>query len=365
MGKSMSQSATKGIGIIFGCIIGLLVLAGCAGMPVSGGHEPAAQFIYPPYDGLKKRLAVIRFDNKVKTPIPDASWQIGEGLSEMLTTELFKTGRFIMVERAALADIVKEQELGQTGLVRKETVARVGELLGAQLLITGAVTEFEAQSSGGAGGLGYGGFALNLQVQNAHVGVDIRLIDSSTGQILKSFNADAKAQSTGLGFSGNIRGVSFGSEAFEKTPLGQATREAIFKAVMFIVGEMEMVPWTGRVIQIKEGQVYVNAGSNVNLKPDAKLAAYAKGEDLIDPATGLSLGSQDTRVGTIMLKDIQERFSIGAFSGQGVLKRGDLVRFEAVQAVPPATPITPVRMDRVPGAGVPETVQQVPHNEGR
>lgn len=328
MGKSLSHSATKKIGIVFGCIVGLLGLAGCAGMPIAGEPEPTVQFIYPPYDGLKKRLAVIRFDNKVKTPIPDASWQIGEGLSEMLTSELFKTGRFIMVERAALTDIVKEQELGQSGLVRRETAARVGELLGAQLLITGAVTEFEAQSSGGAGGIGYAGFAISLQAQNAHVGVDIRLIDSSTGQILKSFNADAKAQSTGLGFSGNIQGVSFGSEAFNKTPLGQATREAIYKAVMFIIQEMELVSWTGRVIQVKDGHVYVNAGSNVNLKPGARLAAYVKGEDLIDPATGLSLGSKDTPVGTVTISEVQDKFSIGSFSGTGALKRNDLLRFQ-------------------------------------
>lgn len=307
---------------------GVLLLAGCAGMSVPGGPEPTAQFTYPPYDGLKKRLAVIRFENKVKTPIPDASWQIGEGLTEMLTSELFKTGRFIMVERAALTDIVKEQELGQTGLVRKETAAKVGELLGAQLLITGAVTEFEAQSSGGGGGIGYGGFALKLQTQNAHVGVDIRLVDSSTGQILKSFNADAKAQSTGLGFAADIQGVVFGSDAFQKTPLGQAAREAMYKAVMFIIQEMDLVPWTGRVVQVKDGHVYVNAGANVNLKPGVKLAAYVKGEDLIDPATGLNLGSKDSLVGTLTLTEVLDKFSMGSFAGAGALKRGDLVKFQ-------------------------------------
>lgn len=345
--------------------IAVLLLAGCAELPVMGASEPPPQFIYPPYDGLKKRVAVIRFENKVKTPIPDVSWNIGEGLGEMLTTELFKTGRFIMVERAALADVVKEQELGQTGLVRKETAAKVGELLGAQLLITGAVTEFEAQSSGGAGGIGYGGFALNLQVQNAHVGVDIRLVDASTGQVLKSFNADATAQSKGLGLMGDVKGVSFGSEAFTKTPLGQATREAIFKAVMFIVSEMEVVPWTGRVIQVNGKDVYVNAGSNINLTPGLVLAAYIKGEDLIDPATGLNLGSQDTRVGTVALREAQERFSIGNFSGQGALKRGDLVRFEAVRAVPQASLVNPVTMDAVPVARDSGVIQQAPPNEGR
>jgi hypothetical protein len=280
----------------------------------------------------------------------------------MLTSELFKTGRFIMVERAALADIVKEQELGQTGLVRGGTAAKVGELLGAQLLVTGAVTEFESQSSGGGGGIGYAGFNLRLQMSNAHVGVDIRLVDSSTGQILKSQYASGTAKTTGIGFGANVEGVQFGSDAFQKTPLGEATREAIFKAVLFIISEMENLPWTGRVVQVKGGDVYLNAGSNVNLRPGLVLAAYAKGEDLIDPATGLSLGSQDTRVGTITLKDIQERFSIGVFSGQGgALRRGDLVRFEAVPAVPQASPVAPVRpvtMDVVPGVGDPRTIQQ-------
>lgn len=311
-----------------------LLVVGCAGMPVPGGPGQgasslqAAQFTYPPFDGLKKRLAVIRFENKVKTPIPDASWKIGEGLTEMLTTELFKTGRFILVERAALTDIVKEQELGQTGLVRKETVAKVGELLGAQLLITGAVTEFEAQSRGGGGGVGYRGFALQLQTRSAHVAVDVRLVDATTAQILSSFNAEALAQETGIGFAARVEGVTFGSDAFEKTPLGQATREAIQKAVMFIIKEMERVPWTGRVVQVKDGDVYLNAGGNVNLKAGTTLAAYVKGEDLIDPATGLNLGSKDTIVGSVTLRDIQDKFSIGTFSGNGALKRGDIVKFQ-------------------------------------
>ena len=212
--------------------------------------------------------------------------------------------------------------------MRKETVAKVGELLGAQLLITGAVTEFEAQSKGGGGGVGYRGFALQLQTSSAHVAVDVRLVDATTAQILSSFNAEALASETGIGFAARVQGVNFGSDAFQKTPLGQATREAIQKAVLFIIKEMERVPWTGRVVQVKDGDVYLNAGGNVNLKAGAKLAAYVKGEDLIDPATGLNLGSRDTLIGAVTLREIQDKFSIGTFSGNGDLKRGDIVRFQ-------------------------------------
>ena len=281
-----------------------------------------------PYVGIKKRLAVIRLDNKVKTPLPDASWQLGEGLTEMLTNELFRTGRFTMVERAALADIVKEQELGQTGLIRKETAARVGDLLGAQLLVAGAVTEFEAASGGGGSGINVGGFALSLQTSSAHVAVDIRLVDAATGQILKSHSAAAKAQETGVAVAAAIRGTTFGSDAFQKTPLGQATREAIGKAVNFICAEMDAVVWSGRVVQVKGQDVYINAGLNMNLRPGLAMDAFVKGEELTDPSTGLSLGSRDAFAGIVTLTQVENQFSVGTFNGNGVLRRGDLLKLK-------------------------------------
>lgn len=292
------------------------------------GEQTASASTMPAYTGIKKRLAVLRFDNKVKTPMPDASWQIGEGLSEMLVSELFKTGRYTMVERAALSDVVKEQELGQTGLVKRETATKVGELLGAQLLVAGAVTEFEATSGGGGGGFGFGGFALALKTNAAHVAVDIRLVDSTNGQILKSFSAAGKAQESGLAFAGNVRGTQFGSDAFQKTPLGQATREAISKAVNFICAEMDSVVWTGRVVQVKEQDVYVNAGANMNLRPGLALDAFVKGEELSDPSTGLSLGSRDAFAGVVTLTQVEDKFSVGTFNGNGTLRRGDILKMK-------------------------------------
>src|ERR1700675_2608549 len=88
----------------------------------------------------KIRIAVAAFENKAKSPFLDPSWKIGEGLAEMLTSEVCKTGQFIVVERLALGDIVREQELGQTGLIRGETAARTGQVLGAQILVKGAIT---------------------------------------------------------------------------------------------------------------------------------------------------------------------------------------------------------------------------------
>ncbi len=300
--------------------------AGTASSTTAGAAAVAAALPPKPYDGIRKRLAVLRLENKTRTPIPDASWQLGEGLTEMLTTELFKTGRFVMVERAALADVVKEQELGQTGLVTKETASRVGDMLGAQLLVTGAVTEFDESSAGGGTGINVAGIAFGYRGNTAHVAVDVRLVEVNTGQILKSFSAVGKAQDAGWALSGTRGVTTIGSDAFNKTPLGQATREAIARAVAFISSEMETMPWTGRVVAAKGDEILLNAGQNANLRPGAKFVVYSKGEDLRDPATGAVLGSRDTLVGTVVVRDVQELFSVGVLEGRGSVKRGDVVK---------------------------------------
>jgi curli biogenesis system outer membrane secretion channel CsgG len=54
--------------------------------------------------GPKKRIAVATFDGA-------GGSDVGGGLSSQLTAELLKTGRFVVLERADLATVLREQEL--------------------------------------------------------------------------------------------------------------------------------------------------------------------------------------------------------------------------------------------------------------
>src|SRR5262245_1503670 len=104
------------------------------------------------YDGPKARVAVARFTDKT-----GKGWwtgQIGDGMADMLATALFHSNRYIVLERQTLGDVLKEQDLGAAGRIKKGTEAPVGEIEGAELLITGAVTEFEGAQSGVGGGIG-------------------------------------------------------------------------------------------------------------------------------------------------------------------------------------------------------------------
>ncbi|TAN40087.1 MAG: hypothetical protein EPN25_08865 [Nitrospirae bacterium] len=289
--------------------------------------KSAPEVVYAPYTGPKKRVAVTKFDNKVKGTY--GSWNIGEGMAEQLTTALIKTGRFVVVERQALQDVLGEQELGQTGVIKKETAAKVGQVLGAQIIVRGVVSEFEQSESGGGGGIGFGGFRVGGRSSNAHVGIDIRLIDASSGQVLTSHNSVGKVESSGIAVGVSRGMLDFGADSFKNAPIGQATRQAIEDAVKFIVDTMETVPFTAKVVKIEGKKIYINIGSNMNVRSGTKMYAYALGDDLVDPDTGLRLGADEKLLGTVEVRDVQSKFSIGYMvSGNGPLKRGDVLKLQ-------------------------------------
>jgi len=246
----------------------------------------------------------------------------------MLTSELSKTGQFIVVERQGLGDIVREQELGQTGLVRGETAARTGQVLGAQILVKGAITEFEQRASGGGLDVTTRRFDIGGQVQNAHVALDIRLIDASTGQVIASHNAAKVVPAARGGFQARPGNVTFGGDAFFQTPLGQATRAAMQDALQFIMATaFKAVIPSFSIVKVEGGSAYINAGANSNVRVGDVYMVYSRGDDLVDPDTGLKLGSDERMIGSLQITNVQEKFSIGAIrGGAGAMKRGDLVK---------------------------------------
>lgn len=298
----------------------------CAPVPVQLAPAPA------PYTGVKKRIAVAKFDAVVISAAHFTGWDIGGGLAAQLTTALVESGRFVVVERAILSDILREQQLGAQRLVPKETAAQVGKLIGAQVLIVGSVTEFEQAEKGGSLGIGLGGRSMGLglggQAIEGHVGMDVRLVDTTTGQVLTSKRVEAKASATGVSLTVDTRDVTFGGDAFYKTPIGQAARQAIHEAVALIVREMEGVPWTGRVADLLGDRVLVNAGQDMNLRTGMVLVVSGVVKEVTDPATGVSLGVIEALLGEIQIEQVQEKFSVARLITGSLPKRGDLLRLK-------------------------------------
>ena len=66
-----------------------------------------------------------------------------ESLVERLRSELPNTGAVRLVDRKMLENILKEQGLQQSGCTTDECAAQIGELLGAQYMISGSIGKLE------------------------------------------------------------------------------------------------------------------------------------------------------------------------------------------------------------------------------
>lgn len=280
----------------------------------------------PAPTGPKKTIGVSSFENKAGQV---AKMDLGNGMAEMLTTSLIRSGRFIVVERPEIERVIEEQDFGMSGRTAGGEAAKIGKILKAQIMISGAVTEFEASGGGQGGGFSIEGFTIGSNSAVAKVAVNIRIFDTTTGQILDSQRCEGIAEEGGLSFSYTDGNFGFGTAGFTKTPLGKACQMAIDKAVYFIVARMQSVPWYGRIVDVKEdGKVYVNAGANAGVVPGDTLSVFRAGEELVDPETGISLGSELSKIGQVQILQIQDKFSIATITGGGGFQRGDTLKYE-------------------------------------
>jgi curli biogenesis system outer membrane secretion channel CsgG len=274
---------------------------------------------------LKKIVAVAKFENKT-------SWkgqvELGDGMADQLSDALMQSGQFVVMERAALKEVVEEQDLANSGRATKSQSAQTGKLVNAQILVKGVVTEFEENSAGSANGIGFGGFKVGNNHAEAHVGLIIRLIDSTTGEVLYSQRVEGKASSGGVAFGMNTGGVQFGTASFAKTPLGKAMQETIDNAVNVIATKLKTVPFEARIIKVNnDTDLLISGGAKTGISEGDVFTIYSVGENLVDPTTGEQLGSELEKKGTVKVTKVEEKYakakSDGSLSG---IKAGDIVK---------------------------------------
>jgi curli biogenesis system outer membrane secretion channel CsgG len=205
----------------------VLPLAGCYGASAtvvdSGAGPTVQQAQAAPYNGPQKRIAVSAFEYRAG----QGSAEIGEGMSDMLTNALFNTGRFIVLERERLDEVMDEQDLAASGRFKKETAAPKGELEGAELLIRGSVIQFEPKCRGGS--------AILVSGNEACMAINLRIIEAKTGRVVNATTVEGTSAENRVGIIWT-RGTALpiGLGTYSKTPMEAAIRNCIEAAVQHI-----------------------------------------------------------------------------------------------------------------------------------
>ena len=216
---------------------------------IKGGGSAIKALRLQPYNGPKARIAVAAFEDKTAK----GYHEIGDGMATMFTTALVNSDRFIVLERDLIDEVIREQDLALMGRVKDGTGAPAGEIEGAGLILTGAITEFEPEKFGLMGGMiGLGtliGSAIlheknsNIPIvavayTESHIAIDVRLIDTATSRVLASLTVEGYGKDWGGGVIAEVGGgssrlpLAFGG--FRKTATEKAIRQVVDLAVAAI-----------------------------------------------------------------------------------------------------------------------------------
>lgn len=236
------------------------------------------------YTGPKRRIGVVDFENKSGY----GQFRIGTAASDILVTELAKTGKFVVVERDKLAKLMDEQKLQSSGAIDPRTAVELGRILGLNAIVTGAVSQAGVKTEGSDYLL------VRSKRQTAEVTVDIRVVDVETGQVLYADSGD------GLAKAGKGSFLGLGTKGgYDETLEGKALRAAIVKFTDNIVSQVSRKPWSCRIAAVRGERVYLNAGPTMGVASGLKLDCFRLGKEIMDPTTGLALGHEEEPLGRV------------------------------------------------------------------
>lgn len=297
----------------------------------------------------KKRVAVLDFEygtvRSSSAALFGSDIDIGKGIADLLVKHLVKDGTYSVIERRALDKILAEQNFSNSDRANPSSAAKIGKLLGVDAIIVGSITQFGGENKNtkvGGGGGGWGGFGvggLGLKKSKAIVGLDARIVDIDTGEILVVADGKGESQRSGtslMGGGGNWRGfgagaVDFSSSGFEETIIGEAVKAAVQQmSAGVIAGNTKLATRTinvqGQVAFVEMTQVVLNVGAKNGLKVGDRLTVERVTQEIKDPATGNVLRRMASQIGIVEVSDVDDVSAVAKIVDGKGFKVGDLAK---------------------------------------
>ncbi len=316
-----------------------------AAVPASA--PTAAPAVAPP-QGPKKRVAVMSFDYGTVMSSVQAVFgtnqDVGRGISDLLVMKLVNDGKYSVIERAALEKVLGEQNFSNSNRADSSTAAKIGKVLGVDVIIIGSITQFgrdDKKTTVGGGGFGLGKIGLGgVQSRNAKavVAVTARMIDTSTGEILAVAEGNGESARGGTSLVGGGAGSSGGgggafdmsSSNFGATILGEAVHKAVDSLGQQLDDKAAAMPThkveiSGLVADVSGNSLILNVGSKSGVKVGDVLQISRVVRTVKDPATGKVIKSIANKIGDAKVTEVDENSATVIFTGAEVAKVGDAV----------------------------------------
>jgi curli biogenesis system outer membrane secretion channel CsgG len=258
---------------------------------------------------------------------------VGKGIQALFVKRLVEQGKFTVVERRLVKDILKEQDFAQSSRVKRGTGARTGRITGADAILMGTITIFgrddKRKGIGGFGGAWpWAGLAKFKWGSDKFVlGISYRLVDAETSEIIEQGEARGEAQRKSKGLDGAAYWPGAGGgggytdeQRAAQVIVGEATIDCVDKLGADLNSKEEKIPrksWEveTRIAEISGPQIYLAAGSNDGVNKCDRFEVFRVVKEIIEPTTKEVIDFELQRTGELLVTEVRERVAIGAYSG--------------------------------------------------
>ncbi len=256
--------------------------------------------------GFRKKVAILDFENNTTYK----EEKIGEAVAKKLSDKLEASQRVVTLDKTVVSEMLRREGFKFERLSDLETMKRAHQSLGVQAFALGTVTDVSLLSSKTSE-------TSDEEVAFATSKVEIRFIDASTGNLLKTF----------IG-----RSPIFGTKESGEYSRGKAVLKAIdFSLDDVLEGflrQLDLLDWTTTIAKIDGENIYLNAGKLSGIRIGDTLEVFEPGKEIFHPNTKLSLGWTTGKLkGAVRVTDL---FGVDAAIAQSVQGSGfssdDVVR---------------------------------------
>ncbi len=223
----------------------------------------------PPFQtGMKKKVAILTFENNTSYK----EEKIGEAVAKKLSDKLEATQRVVALDTGVVSEALNREGFQFQNLSDPPVIKRAHLSLGIQAFALGAVTDVSLLSSKTSE-------TSDEEVTFATAKVEIRLIDASTGNLLRTF----------IG-----RSPIFGTKETGEYSRGKSVLKAIDLSLDDVLEgflrQLDLLDWTTTIARVDGENIYLNAGKLSGIRIGDTLEVFEPGKEILNPATNLSLG---------------------------------------------------------------------------
>lgn len=246
--------------------------------------RPQIDLAEPQSMSLKKKVAIARFTDETRASnsflLDDNNNRIGKQASDILSSRLTSTGKFLMFERQ------------DKNYVDAEAVLKGLKNSGVSVdyLIVGSVSEFGRSVESDTG------IFQRSKTQKAYSKVNVRLIDTSTGQIVLSVEGAGEATASTKKTFG-----SGSSAGYDQSLTDKALSASISQVITNLTQKMTAQPWRSYVLSVEDGSYLIAGGEAQGLHEGLNLDVFTKGKEVKNPQTGAVIELPGKKIASLVV----------------------------------------------------------------